>query len=259
MQRRQCLLAVIIAGLACAPAPAQTLRKVKAPDTSRPDYPWLEDYMIVLERFPLYAERGWHEPYRGDESLGWFGDGRSDENGQRTLSNFIFAYAVLATEGLYDVSVSGVSRHRLVSHCLKAIRYMTRTHVTGDLPCTDGRPWGDHWQSPWWSAKLAAGADLLWGHLTEAERTRMQRLLAHEANRLLRRQRIPIGESDNTRSEENAWDTEVLAWAIRLCPGNVNRGAWREMLDRLAFNTLSVEADLADDTVVSGRRIRDWV
>ncbi len=259
MRMLRVAIAVSVALLTTHACAAQELGVVKVPDATRETYPWLEDYMIVLERFPLYAERGWHSPYRGDESLGYFGDARHDENGQRTLSNFIFVYAVLATQEGYDPAVSGVSREMIRAHCLAAIRYALRTHVTGDLPCTDDSPWGNHWQSPWWSGKLAAGAQLVRSYLTEEERSRLRRLLSHEATRLVERGRIPIGEYADTKSEENAWDTEVLAWAIELCPDDPHREDWRALRDMLAMNTLSTPRDLRSRRRFAGRPVKQWV
>lgn len=223
-----------------------------------PAGPMAADYMRILSRFPLYAKRGWHGGYRGIADVGYFGSGASDENGQRTLANFVLVYALLATEPGYDVSVSGVTRDQLAAHALAAIRYWTRTHLTQDLTCTDGNPWGHHWQSSWWTSKALTGADLLWDRLTQEEKERIAQVAASEADRLCE---IPIttGEFGDTKSEENAWYSETLAWAVCLYPKHPRAAAWRERLNAFCMNTLSVGADLRDDRMIAGRRVRDWV
>jgi hypothetical protein len=223
-----------------------------------PAGPTAADYMRILSRFPLYAERGWHEAYEGAADVGYFGSGRSDENGQRTLANFILVYALLATEPGYDASASGVPRDQLESHALAAIRYWMRTHLTQDLTCTDGNPWGHHWQSSWWTSKALTGADLLWDRLTEAEKERLALVVASEADRLCEIP-IPTGEYGDTKSEENAWYSETLAWAVCLYPTHPRAPAWRERFNAFCMNALSVAADLRDDRVIAGRRVREWV
>lgn len=230
----------------------------KPVDPGDPSFPALGDYLAILERFPLYAERGWHGGYQGDSALGYFGDGRSDENGQRTLGNFILVYAYLATRPDYDPTVSSVPPATLKERALAALRYMVRTHITGDLKCTDGRPWGNHWQSAWWASRMLGGATLLWDALSEEERSRIQRLVVYEADRHIG---LPprVNEYGDTKAEENAWDSEILAWALNLYPDHPHVPGWREAFVRLCLNTLSVEADLQDERLIEGKPLKEWV
>lgn len=220
-------------------------------------YPTQADYLRILQRFPRYAERGWHVDQRGP-GLGWFGDGRSDENGQRTLANFVLTYAWLATRPDYDPTPSGVSQAVIRDHALAALRYRLRTHVTGDLTCSDGKSWGDHWQSAWWVSRMLGGADLLRPFLTADDQQRLEAMVVHEADRHIG---LPprVGEYGDTKSEENAWDSEVLAWALCLYPDDPDAAAWREAFNRLCLNTLAVEADLTSAKEVEGRPLSEWV
>lgn len=233
-------------------------RFTKIPDEDDPDYPSRRDYSIVLERIPLWAERGWHDAYGGDPSVGYFGRGGNDENSLRTLGNFVFVYAFLATDPYYDAGVSGVSQAQLLARTRAALAYMTRAHVTGDLTCANGKQWGNHWQSAWWTSRLAAGARLIWGQLSANEREAVRRVVVAEANRHL--DRTPPGdEFSNTRSEENAWDSEILVWATTLCPAHPNTARWEAKAREFFMNTLSVKADATDDTLVDGRPVRQQV
>ncbi len=245
------------AGLWCLLAGGGTLR-ITPIDTAAAAFPTATDYLRILERFPLYAERGFHTPHRGEAQLGWFGDGRNDENGQRTLANFILAYAYLATSDGYNESVSGVPRETVREHCLQAIRYWLRTHVTGDLPCTNDAPWGNHWQSAWWTSKAVGGIQLVREWLTPDELAAVERVVTHEADR---HTGLPprVNEYGDTKSEENAWDAEVVAWAINLYPGHPHRADWESALAVLCLNTLSVADDLTSTRRVQGRPLRDWL
>jgi hypothetical protein len=229
-----------------------------APAYDSPAYPDAGDYLRILQRFPRYAERGWHQGYRGDARLGWFGDGHGDENGQRTLANFCLAYAWLATRPAYDPQVSGVDRATLAAHALAAIRYRLRTHVTGDLPCTDGKPWGDHWQSAWWVSRMMPAVQLLGDRLTAADRAAVERVVAHEADRhigLAPR----VGEYYDTKAEENAWDSEVMAWALTLYPNHPHAAGWQAGFDQLVLNTFSLATDAGDTSLVDGKPVNQWI
>lgn len=235
------------------------LNKIKLPNYDAPTYPWLEDYLRVLERFPRYAERGWHEVEGKDgEQLGYFGDEDSAEMGMRSMGNFILVSALLATDPGYDPTVTGVSQETVLNRALQCLRYMARCHVTGDLRRPDGRPWGHHWQSAWWTSKMATGAQLLREHLTPADQELLQRVITSEADRHLSR-RAPGGVWRDTKSEENAWDVEILAWAAALYPDHSHAPQWEAKLREFAMNTLSVEQDQTDERIIDGKPVKEWV
>ncbi len=219
--------------------------------------PMPEDYFRILSRFPIYAEQGWHEGYGGRGDLGWFGSGQSNENGQRTLANFILVYALLGTDPRYDASVSGVPAAELRRKAGAALRYWAATHSTGSLPCTDDKPWGHHWQSSWWTGKAMTGATLLGGRLSPVEWSDLRRVLADEADHLTSFP-VPVGEYADTKSEENAWYSEALAWAVTLLPDHPSAPRWLERYHEFCMNTLSVARDAEDGTMVEGRPVRAW-
>ncbi len=234
------------------------LHVIKNPDYSAKTYPAAADFMRILERFPMYGERGWHANYLDDVKLGYFGDPTHGEMGLRSMGNYIFVTALLATDPAYDSKVSGVSRETLLARSRACLAYMTRAHVTGDIECADGFQWGNAWQSAWWTARMAAGARLLWPHLTAEERGNVERVIVHEANRHLSRV-PPSGAVSDTKSEENAWDSEVLAWAAGMFPDHANASAWRAKLTEFCMNTLSTAKDRQDSTPVDGKPVRDRI
>ena len=221
-------------------------------------FPTADDFLRVLERFPLYAERGWHQGHAGVPDIGWFGDGRSDENGQRTMANFILSYAWLATSPGYNATVSGVSQETVKQHALAALRYMLRTHVTGDLKCTDGKPWGNHWQSAWWASKMMGGVTRLEPFLTDADLKLVDAVVQHEADRHIG---LPprVGEYGDTKSEENAWDSEIVAWALARYPHHPHAAGWRDAFDTLCLNTLAVSKDLESKATYRGKPLAEWI
>ncbi|MGI6296417.1 MAG: hypothetical protein ACOX3G_10035 [Armatimonadota bacterium] len=234
------------------------LHLVKQPDYSARSYPSEADMMRILERFPMYSERGWHPDFLGKPEVGYFGDPTHAEMGLRAMGNYIFVTSLLATSPEYDPRPSGVSQDVLLQRARACLEYMTRAHATGDLHCADGCQWGNDWQSAWWTARMAAGARLVWPKLTAREKANVERVIVHEANRHLRRN-PPSGVKFDTKSEENAWDSEVLAWAVGMFPEHPNAQAWRTKLIQFCMNTLSTASDKNDSTVVDEKPIKEWV
>lgn len=235
------------------------LKVIKVPATTSAGFPSLSDYMIALERFPLWAERGW-QPSASEGQPGYFGGSDHAELSMRTMGNYIFVYALLATDPSYDPSPSGVQQGHLLARARECLDHMCRTHVTGDLNRPNGYKWGNHWQSAWWTVRMAAGAHLLWSQLTTAERAAVERVVVHEANRHLPRT-APSGSSSDTKSEENAWDSEVLAWACSMFPSHANASRWRNKAVEFSMNTLSVAQDEQDTSLIDSATttVAQWV
>jgi len=221
-------------------------------------FPEPKDYIKLLSHFPLYGEKGWKSNYRGDSSLGYFGDPGSGENGLRTMGNYIFTASLLATDSDYDQTLSGVSQETLLERAKCCLRYMVRSHVTGDIPCADGGRWGGAWQSSWWTTKMALGARFIWPYLSRMEQTDVERVITFEASRHLSRV-FPTGCFQDTKAEENAWDNEILATAIAMFPEHPDCPQWSQKLVELALNTLSVPQDLTSEAIVDSLLLKEHV
>ncbi len=227
------------------------------PNSTDP-FPSESDYMQVLERFILYSERGWHKDYLGNPDLGYFGDSGSGENGIRSMGNYVFITSLLASDESYNSAVGGLDRQTLLNRAKCGLNYMTRSHVTGDICCGDGGKWGNGWRSPWWTTNMAMGARLIWDSLSDAERAAVERVVVSEANRQLDRI-VPSGLIEDTKAEENAWDTESLATAIALFPNHEMSDRWREKFIEFTLNTLSAPQDRVSDAEVEGRILKEHV
>jgi len=231
--------------------------KVLKPASAAPA-PLAADYLRVLERFPLLCERGWRGNYLGDPELGFFGDPEHAEMGLRAMGNVVFTLSLLASDPQYDPKVSGISQAQVLARAKSVLAYMTRSHVTGDIPCGDGKPWGNHWQSAWWTGKMALGAQLIWDKLSPTEQARVQKVVVHEADRHLER-KAPNGAFKDTKSEETGWDTEVLAAALSLFPKHEHAPQWRAKLIEFYLNSLSTADDAKSDRQVDGKPLSEQV
>ncbi len=140
-------------------------------------------------------------PWKEDASLLLVTDSRSSENWIRPNSGTVEGLAFLYRFGPYDETIVGVPREQLPKTVLPMMRYLVTTHVTGTRPTSDGRPWGDAWQSAHWAQMLGRAAWWIWEDLPDDLRTGVRRVVAHEAGRFVQAQPPHRIELD-TKAEE---------------------------------------------------------
>ncbi|UUX97576.1 hypothetical protein [Aquabacterium sp. J223] len=201
----------------------------------------LDDALMEWERYAtpgITTGADWH-----------FGDAGSGENGIRSAANFVFASAFRWKQYGNQLGLDWARR---------GLDYLLAGHRTGEGACADGQRWGHAWQSSWWCGKMALGAHLIWAELSRQRREAVARVVASEAGALLLRA-VPTGLALDTKAEENAWDTEVLASALLLMPEHPDRGAWAEKLNAFAMNTLSRAVDHERLDLVEGKPVADWL
>jgi hypothetical protein len=217
-----------------------------------------EAYAQMLVALPRYARRAMRQVRAGGRDHLILGTGENHENPLRTLGSFVFAGAVLYSESRRTGRFADIAGQELLSWLRSCVAFMTASHVSGDGECVGGGRWGCEWQSAWWAAKMALGARLIWGELSEEQSAGVQRVVAAESDRFIG---IPArtGLFKDTKAEENAWDTEVLAVALALMPSHRNAAAWRASLIDYALNTLSAPQDLLSAACVDGKPLGEQV
>ena len=87
--------------------------------------------------------------------------------------------------------------------------------------------WGENWRSSLWATLLGLIGVLCRDILDEEHTVRIKEILAFEADRFIGTL-PPSGCEFDTKVEENAQDTMVLAWAINLNPEHPNLPEWEE-------------------------------
>jgi hypothetical protein len=187
--------------------------------------------------------------------IGWGGHGEKEIGADIGMAHL---YAILITFGRYDEAVTGVSRSEALRRVKGVIRYCGFTHVSGPHPCIDGQHWGGGWHDASWSTVFAHAAWLVWHDLDEQTRELAARVIAAEADRFVGLD-PPSGKIDDTKAEENAWNTRALAIAAVMFPTHPHAGQWHQTCIRWMMNTLTVAADRDDDTLVDGKPVREWV
>lgn len=200
-----------------------------------------------------------HTPYAESQykTAGYFGNGQSVEHGARTNADYAFVYAFIYKKAQDQTLPNGNTFANIKSKALAALRYSLKTHQTGTVNCTDGKKWGLVWESSMWSTSVAFAAWLLWDDLTLTDKENVKKLIIAEANFKLQTP-IPTAITQDTKAEENGWDTNILAFAAAMYPDEVNASAWDYRCKQYAMNTYSVDSDKYDYRVVDGKYVRDW-
>ncbi len=203
-----------------------------------------DQYLDCLERFQEYARTIWHDSAEPPES-GYFGDGASGGNGGiRGTCGVLLSYATLLRAGRGD-------RDELLGALRKGLRYAALTHHVADHRCRDGKQWGGSWQSSLWAGSLGFAAALAADELSPDLIRSCKQVVAYEADRLAK---IPpaSGWRGDSKAEENAWNSNVLALAVAWMPEDPRAPTWSRATKAYLANTYSVEDTSADP-------LREWV
>jgi hypothetical protein len=196
-------------------------------------------------------------PWKGDPTMMLVGESGSAEGCVRPSCGTVAGLAFLYRFGPYDSQVVGLSRAELLNRrIVPMFRYLTATHVTGPIPTSDGRNWGDHWQSAHWTDSLALAAWWVGADLPPDLAAAVRRVAVHEAERM-GAINPPHQLKDDTKAEENAWNSEVFSSAVVLMPGDPRRQRWEELLGTWVFSSFLREADRTSPAMVDGRRVSE--
>lgn len=176
----------------------------------------------------------------------------------RQNATVALAYALLSAYGNYDAAEAGTPRRQVEAEARALVRYLALTHKANFLPTGDGRPWGNQWQSAFWAGIAGQAAWLIWEQLDDETKVLVARMVVHEANRFHTRP-PDSGEWRDTKAEENAWNSEVIALAACMFPQHPRAELWAERAIVYMMNAFSEARDHEDTTLVDGRPVKEWV
>lgn len=192
-------------------------------------------------------------PWSDDPDLLLLTESRSGEHHVRPNAGAVAGFAFLYRFGPYDEQVVGLSRADLLDRALvPMMRYLVTTHVTGSTPTSDGKPWGDAWQSAHWAESLGMAAWWVGGDLPADVARGARRVVAHEAGRFVEVD-PPHQLKDDTKAEENAWNCKVLSAAGLLMPQDPRRAQWDATFHKWALSSWLRPADARESKLVDGR------
>jgi len=157
------------------------------------------------------------------------------------LASYLFLHQESIIGALLDKNI-------LVERIIKATRWACETHLTGSRDVDSflsRKRWGENWRSSIWASQLGIIYTFCGSTLDKELQKSIRRILAFEADRF-NDLAPPSGCTVDTKVEENAHDTMLLAWAICLHPEHPNRKKWEQSLIRWAVNIASCIQDKTD-------------
>jgi hypothetical protein len=227
----------------------------RLPDQKDPEIRKVQDRVYRLEQIQARYLLTQVHPWEKDRRLSLATESRSSETCIRANCATVEGMAFLCRFGPYDQALVGVSRKDLFRKTvIPMMRYLTTTHVTGSKPTSDGKPWGKGWQSAYWAQMLGRAAWWAWDDLPDDLRRDVRRVVACEADRFVRK-KPPHQMVNDTKAEENAWNSLILNNAVVLMPSDPRRAAWERAFQRWAMSAFLRPADETNEKLVDGRPV----
>jgi len=193
--------------------------------------------------------------WEGDPTLKLITESKHEEHWIRPNTGAVIGLSFLCRFGPYDENITGVSKETLLNGTiLPMMRYLIAIHLTGNRTASNGKQWGSQWQSAHWAHMLGRGAWWIWADLPPDVREGVCKVVAHEADRI--EATTPPSAIDNdTKSEENAWNSQILSVAVTLMPEDARRAAWEQAFQKWALSSYLRPADKSEYRVVDGKPV----
>ena len=138
---------------------------------------------LSVEKQAHYLLGTVHE-WEKDRSLKLLTDSKIGEHWIRPNTGAVAGFSFLYRFGNYNQSITGVSRDQLLNNnIIPMMRYLVRTHLTGDLNTSEGKKWGNAWQSAHWAYAMGKGAWWIWNDLPDDIQEGIRRIVKFEAAR----------------------------------------------------------------------------
>jgi hypothetical protein len=196
-------------------------------------------------------------PWKKDPNLLLVTESKSSETCIRANAATVEGMAFLYRFGPYDEKLVGVSRKDLFEKTvIPMMRYLVTTHVTGKQPTSDRKRWGNHWQSAYWAQMIGRAAWWTWDDLPADLKRNARRVIAHEADRFVGKT-PPHQVVNDTKAEENAWNSLILNNAVVLMPSDLRRAVWEKEFQRWAMSAFLRQADEKNEKLVDGRPVSE--
>src|SRR5205814_7212835 len=84
------------------------------------------------------------------------------------------------------------------------------------------------------------------------------RMICDEADRFVDA-KPPTQVERDTKAEENAWDSTIVALAFNMFPHHPRHAVWRDAAIRWQISSFVTAKDCASDQFVDGKPLRQWL
>ncbi len=187
------------------------------------------------------------------EGLVYYGTGEAAHWAVQCNQQMFGALAVLAELD---------QNEELMAQALAMFRYSLRTHLTGDLRCSDGKQWGRHWISVLGLERATPGLNVLEKYFTEDDRKRYRELRIFESD--YRLNEYPVQASMDARKganvpESNIWNAGFLMRTALDYPDLPQAERYLQKATGMMLNGLSIPSDAEDrEHFYNGKCVADW-
>jgi hypothetical protein len=255
-----CLLQACFATLAAAemPAPEEIRRSLgeefRVPAARLPDVRSGALARAALDATgkEVAALRKELRPWDKDPTAKLMSDGRHTEHGIRPNTQPMIAFAVVALWGGKQAE-----RRESLEDLVAMLRFVAPTHSAGPVTAATGKKWQNQWQSALWAFQAGTAAWMVWDKLDPELQWLTCNLVAQEADRFVGAE-PPFQIKRDTKAEENAWNSSVIALAANLLPDHPRAGFWKETAIRWQLSSFLTESDVTRNPVVDGKTIAEW-
>jgi hypothetical protein len=153
-----------------------------------------------------------------------------------------------------------LKNEQITEYLEKGISWLCDTHITGSSDVDsflERKRWGENWRSGLWASLMGLCIFLAEDMLDKKTKNRVKRVISFEADRFIDVM-PPSGSPNDTKLEENAQDTTVIAWAINLMPDSPNIEEWKSSLNLWAINIASSIKEKADHSRYLNKSVSHW-
>ena len=184
-------------------------------------------------------------------------DSTQQENSLRPWGHLCFTVASALKFNLYDPDITGISRDDAQAMTVKLVASLARSHCSNTAS-----GWGSQWQSALWAENIAFAAWLLWDELEDIDRSYVVNMLVSESDRF-NDYRVPYFRDENgrlvhdndTKGEENAWNSRILSLAVCMLPEHPNNHKWQDKLTELLMSSTARPEDVTAFDVLHGSNL----
>ena len=214
-------------------------------------------------RFLGFLPRRIHE-VPGDDTVAYYGTGEAGHWSVQCNQQVACALACLSEVPAGELGDAGatMTADEMRRLAVRLFRYSFRTHLTGDLKCTDGSAWGHHWISVLGIERATPGLNILKKKgFTDEDLRRLRTIMESECDYRLKEYPIECAIDNfqwKNKPESNIWNGGVMLRAAAEYPDAVNAEGWVKKGERMLFNGLTVPSDSDDSRFVGANFTPNW-
>ncbi|WP_344978811.1 hypothetical protein [Compostibacter hankyongensis] len=188
-----------------------------------------------------------------------------NENGVRPAASACYGLAVALKCAALDDESLGASRATAFGRVRMLLKGVAAAYKANR---SDGKGWGNDWQTAFWATLAGQGAWMLWDDLDVSTRQMVQKMVIDEADRFIAPgYKVPywtspdghVNSPGDTKAEENAWNANILQLAVAMMPRHAHVERWKRVCSELMLSAFSIKKDLQNNEKVDGRPVKEWL